>query len=112
MDDPAGFAGVVVAALGGAAIGVERQQSGHATGRGARFGGVRTFTLLGGIAGLAGWLTTQDRTGIAVALVAGAVALVIAGYVAASAREIDATTETSALIVIAAGVVAGIGWLT
>lgn len=46
--------GVVVAALGGLAIGIERQRSGHASGPGARFGGVRTFTLIGGIAGLAG----------------------------------------------------------
>jgi uncharacterized membrane protein (DUF4010 family) len=111
MTDPAGLAGIVVAALGGAAIGVERQRSGHATGRHARFGGVRTFTLLGGLAGLAGWLTTQDRTGIAIVLVAGAVALIVAGYVAASTREIDATTEAAALVVVAAGVVAGTGWI-
>src|SRR5690349_19575812 len=39
--------GLVVAVLGGAAVGVERQRSGHATGPDARLGGVRTFTLLG-----------------------------------------------------------------
>src|SRR5262249_34664665 len=76
------------------------------------FGGVRTFTLLGGLAGLAGWLTTQNRTALAVVLAVGAVALVISGYVAASAREVDATTEAAGLIVLAAGLVAGIGWLT
>jgi hypothetical protein len=52
-----GLLGVVVAALGGLAVGVERQRSGHAIGPHARFGGVRTFTLIGGTAGLAGWLT-------------------------------------------------------
>ena len=39
--------GLVVAALGGAAVGLERQWSGHADGPGARFAGIRTFTLLG-----------------------------------------------------------------
>ena len=102
---------VVVAALGGAAIGFERQWSGHATGPRARFGGIRTFTMLGGLAGLAGWLVTINLTGFAIVLTAGAVALVIAGYVAASRVEVDATTETAALIVVAAGFAAGLGWL-
>jgi len=52
----------MVAALGGTAGGVERQRSGRATGRRARFGGVRTFTLLGAVAGIAGWLTTVEPT--------------------------------------------------
>lgn len=103
--------GIVVAALGGAAVGIERQQSGHATGVNARFGGMRTFTLLGALAGVAGWLTTLQYVALAAVLVAGAVAVVVAGYVAASTREIDATTEAAALVVIAAGVIAGLGWL-
>ena len=49
--------GLVVAALGGAAVGLERLWSGHADGPGARFAGIRTFTLLGVIAGLSGWLS-------------------------------------------------------
>ncbi len=102
---------IVVAALGGAAIGVERQWSGHASGPRARFGGVRTFTLLGGVAGLAGWLVTLNFTGFAVVLAAGAVALVVAGYVAASRVDVDATTEAAALIVVGAGLAAGLGWL-
>ena len=108
---PIGVLGIVVAALGGAAVGVERQRSGHASGAQARLGGVRTFTLLGGVAGLAGWLTSLQMVGLAVALTAGAVAIVVAGYIAASARDVDATTETAALVVIAAGLAAGMGWL-
>jgi uncharacterized membrane protein (DUF4010 family) len=108
---PITFAGIVVAALGGAAIGVERQRSGHATGANARLGGVRTFTLLGGVSGLAGWLAAAGLTSIAAILTTGAMALVVAGYVAASRRDIDATTEAAALVVIAAGVLAGIGQL-
>jgi len=105
------LSGIVVAALGGAAVGVERQRSGHASGTHARFGGVRTFTLLGAIAGIAGWLITIGLAGIALALSAGAVALIIAGYVAASRHDVDATTEVAALLVVAAGIVAGMGWL-
>ena len=111
MTDPAGPIGIVVAALGGAAIGVERQRSGHASGPLARFGGVRTFTLIGGTAGLAGWLTTLDLIGLAVVLAAGAVALVVSGYVAASRQDVDGTTEAAALVVIGAGLAAGVGWL-
>ena len=54
MPDQTQIVGIIVAAIGGAAVGVERQQSGHATGLNARFGGVRTFTLLGGLAGVGG----------------------------------------------------------
>ena len=110
IDDP-GFLGVLAAALGGAAVGAERQRSGHATGRYARLGGIRTFTLLGGIAGVAGWLTTLHYAGLGIVMAAGAVALVIAGYIAASDKDVDATTEAAALVVIAAGVAAGLGWL-
>jgi uncharacterized membrane protein (DUF4010 family) len=111
VTDEFGLLGIMIAALGGAAVGAERERSGHATGRYARFGGIRTFTLLGGTAGVAGWLTTLQFAGLGAVLAAGAVALVIAGYVAASDREVEATTEAAALVVIAAGVAAGLGWL-
>jgi uncharacterized membrane protein (DUF4010 family) len=103
--------GIVVAALGGVAIGIERQRSGHASGPHARFGGIRTFTLIGGVAGIAGWLTTLHLTGLAIVLSAAAAALVVAGYAAASRREIDATTEAAGLVVIGAGLLAGTGSL-
>jgi uncharacterized membrane protein len=76
-----GSLGIVVAALGGAAIGIERQRSGHASGPHARFGGIRTFTLIGGVAGIAGWLTTLNHIGLAIVLTAAVAALVVAGYV-------------------------------
>ena len=103
--------GIMVAALGGAAVGVERQWSGHASGSEARFGGVRTFTLIGGVAGLAGWFAAQQLFGISIVLTAGATALVIAGYIAASHSSVDATTEAAGLIVIGAGFAAGLGWI-
>jgi uncharacterized membrane protein (DUF4010 family) len=111
MNDPWDLLGIAVAALGGAAVGVERQHSGHASGPHARFGGVRTLTILGGLCGCAGWLAKSDYPGFAVVLAAGAVALVVSGYVIAGRREVDATTEAAALVVIAAGIIAGLGWL-
>jgi len=105
------IAGLVVAILGGAAVGVERQQSGHASGPDARLGGVRTFTLLGVLAGIAGLLTAAGYTLAAGLLIGGALALVVAGYVRASTRDIDATTEVAALVVLGAGVLSGLGEL-
>jgi uncharacterized membrane protein (DUF4010 family) len=102
---------VVVAALGGAAIGVERQWSGHATGAHPHLGGIRTFTLIGGAAGLAGLLTTAGYSTVAAALVSGLVALIVVGYFAASRSHVDATTEVAAVVVVATGFLAGIGWI-
>jgi len=107
----AAVAGLVVAILGGAAVGVERQQSGHASGPNARLGGVRTFTLLGTLAGIAGLLTAGGYPLAAGLLVAGALALIVAGYVRASKKDIDATTEVAALVVLGAGVLSGLGEL-
>jgi len=103
--------GLIVAILGGAAVGVERQRSGHASGPDARLGGIRTFTLLGTLAGIAGYLTESGLPIPAALLVGGALALVVAGYVRASKNDIDATTEVAALVVIGAGVLAGLGQL-
>jgi len=105
------IAGLVVAILGGAAVGVERQQSGHATGPDARLGGVRTFTLLGALAGIAGLLTVASYPIAAALLIAGALGLVVASYVRASKNDIDATTEVAALVVMGAGVLSGLGEL-
>jgi len=105
------LAGLVAAALGGAAIGVEREWSGHASGPAARFAGVRTFTLLGLLAGVAGWLWQAGAVPLAAALLAGGAALVVAAYVAASRTDVDGTTEVAALVVLAAGALAGAGRL-
>ena len=51
--------GIAIAAMGGAAVGLEREWSGHAGGAEARFAGIRTFTLLGGI-----WKKCRDRGGL------------------------------------------------
>ena len=101
--------GLIVAGLGGAAVGLERQRSGHADGPAARFAGIRTFTLLGILAGLSGWLWTAGAAVLAAILLAGAAAVTAAGYMTASRREIDGTTEVGAILVLAAGTLAGMG---
>ena len=108
----ASLAGLLVATLGGAAIGLERQWSGHASGPHARFGGIRTFTMLGGIAGLSGWLSANDLRLLAVVLLAGAAAVVAIGYAVAARSDVDGTTEVAALVVLTAGTLAGSGRLS
>lgn len=106
---------LAVAGLIGLAVGIEREWSGHASGPGARFAGVRTFLLLGLIGGLAGLLADRGDVAIAVAVVAGAVLLAVAAYVVAASRgrasSADGTTEVAAIAVVALGVTAGFGEL-
>jgi uncharacterized membrane protein (DUF4010 family) len=105
----ADIVGLLIAALGGAAVGLERQWSGHAEGPAARFAGIRTFTMLGAVSGFSGFLWNTGITAPAAILLAGAVAIVAAAYVAGSRQDIDGTTEVAALVVLAAGVLAGLG---
>ena len=65
--------------------------------------------MLGGLAGLSGWLWTRGFGVPSAILLAGAVLIVVAAYARASRDDIDATTEVAALVVIAAGVLAGTG---
>jgi uncharacterized membrane protein (DUF4010 family) len=105
---------LAVAALAGLAVGLEREWSGHATGPLARFAGLRTFFLLGILGGVSGWLALGAAPLIGAILLAGASALVVAAYVAASnrgGRTVDGTTEVAALVVLALGVLAGAGHL-
>lgn len=102
---------LVVAALGGTAVGLERQWSGHAEGPTARFAGIRTFAMLGAVGGLSGWLWSNGGAVLAGVLLSGGIAITVAAYVAASHHEIDGTTEVAALVVMGAGVLAGTGQL-
>ncbi len=103
---------VLIAALGGAAVGLERQWSGHADGPAARFAGIRTFTMLGAIGGVSGVFWIAGVTAPAAILLSGAVAIVAAAYVVGSRHDIDGTTEAAALVVLAAGLLAGLGSVT
>lgn len=103
--------GIIVGALGGAAVGLEREWSGHASGPHARFAGLRTFTLLGGLGGLSGWMWLHGLGSLAVVVASGGAALIVAAYLAASRRHVDGTTEAAALVVLAAGLLSGHGHL-
>jgi uncharacterized membrane protein (DUF4010 family) len=101
-----------VAALGGLAVGVEREWSSSRGERAPRFAGVRTFLLLGLIGGLAADLHVRGETVAGALLLAAAAALVVAAYVmAARGGDVDGTTEVAALLVLAVGMLAGLGQL-
>src|SRR5688572_14222515 len=95
--------------LGGLAVGLERQWSGHAKGPNPRFAGLRTFTMMGPLAGLSGWWLAAGLHAPAILLLTGTAGIVVTAYVARSRSDIDATTEIAAMVVLAAGVTAGLG---
>lgn len=102
---------LLVAGLVGLAVGFERERSGHATGPTARFAGLRTFFLIGLVGGTAG-LVMRDAPGAAAALLAAAGGLIVASYVIAVRRpesDLDGTTESAALVVLALGLLSGLG---
>jgi len=98
---------LTIATLAGLAVGIERQWSGHAAGPEARFDGIRTFTMLGLVAGVSGWLWAVGLQGPAAVILAGVGALVVAAYIAASKMDVDGTTEVAAFVVLTAGALAG-----
>lgn len=103
---------LAIAALIGLGVGLERQWSGHASGPDARFAGLRTFTLLGLIGGVAGLLLAEGHALGGAALIAASGALAIGGFAVAMRRptaELDATTEVAAIAVTALGALAGLG---
>ncbi len=105
---------LAVAAVAGLAIGVEREWSGHARGPDARFAGVRTFLLLGLLGGIAGWLAAEGMEVVGAALLIGGCALSVVAYSIAARRtaeSIDGTTEVAAIVVLATGFTAGLGFM-
>jgi uncharacterized membrane protein (DUF4010 family) len=101
---------LAVAALGGLAVGIEREWSARQERDHSRFGGVRTFLLLGLLGGLGGVLLGGSGASLAPAVLAGGVALVtVAYFVSAWRGTIDATTEVAGIVVLAAGAFAGGG---
>jgi uncharacterized membrane protein (DUF4010 family) len=103
-----------IAALIGVGVGLEREWSGHARGPDARFAGIRTFSLLGGLGGIAGLLAVQGREAAGLVLLGGGILLAVVAFAVAVRRpgsELDATTEVAAVVVLALGMLSGIGWM-
>jgi uncharacterized membrane protein (DUF4010 family) len=105
---------LAIAGLIGLAAGLEREWSGHASGPDARFAGLRTFLVLGALGGIAGCLGDAGYAVMGSVIALAASALCVVGYAMAVHRPTattDGTTEAAAVIVVALGVVAGIGWI-
>ena len=103
---------LLVAALVGMAVGVEREWSGHTEGPDGRFAGVRTFAFLGALGGFAGWLLRDGHAAAGAVLIGAGMLFPIVAYAAALRRPgttADGTTEVVALLVVALGVAAGLG---
>ena len=106
---------LLVAALVGLAVGVEREWSGHAHGPDGRFAGARTFALLGGIGGFAGWFFRLGQPALGAVAIGAALLMPIAAYAMSQRRDgstADGTTEVAALLVVLMGVTAGLGFRT
>ena len=105
-------AGQLGAALAiGLMIGLERGWKLRDSAEGQRVAGIRTFSLLALVAGLAGLLAAAGYDIVGGVLVAGAGALVALGYsraLLASGRP-DATSAVTAMVALALGFLAGIG---
>ncbi len=102
---------LLLAAVGGLAVGIEREWSARRDQDHSRFGGVRTFLLLGLLGGLGGALLPTALP-VALLVLAGGVLLIAIAYLVSAWRgTIDATTEVAGVVVLAAGALAGGGVL-
>jgi len=100
-----------VATLVGLAVGIERQWSGHAS---EQFAGVRTFFVLGLLAGLAGWFLGTGSEAVGVILLAAGAGLTLAAYVLTArvgGEGIHGTTEAAGLLVLGLAAAAGLGYV-
>jgi uncharacterized membrane protein (DUF4010 family) len=95
----------------GLLIGIERGFDLRGLRAGTRIAGVRTFTLLGFAAGLAGLAGQLGQPFVAGAIVAGCAAVLAIGYANRPALKSkpDATTPVAALTTVGLGFVAGFG---
>ena len=102
---------VATALACGLLIGVERGFDLRSLSAGTRVAGVRTFTLLGLVSGLAGLAGRSGQSLAAGALLAGAAAVLAIGYAhrPGLAQKPDATTPMAALATLALGFMAGLG---
>ena len=103
---------LAVAGLGGLAVGIEREWSSRVAERVVRFAGVRTFLLLGLIGGICAELQRRGQPGAGVAVLGAAALLAVVAYgLKALKGDVDGTTEVSALLVLGAGFLSGLGML-
>lgn len=102
---------VATALACGLLIGIERGFTLRREHEGTRVAGVRTFTLLGLVAGVAGLMGAGAQALAAGALVAAEVAVITIGYShrPGLAERPDATTPVAGLVTVGLGFIAGFG---
>ena len=102
---------VATALACGLLIGIERGFDLRALTAGTRVAGVRTFTLVGLVSGLAGLAARLGQSSAAGAIMAGAAAVLAIGYAhrPGLSRKPDATTPVAAVATLALGFMAGLG---
>lgn len=102
-----------VAALGGLAVGIEREFSVKHGKHAPHFAGTRTFLLLGMLGAIGSELIHSGLAGAGIAIFIASAVLVVAAYAITSRQsDVGGTTEVAALIVLAGGALAGAGRLT
>ena len=103
--------GVGTAIACGLLIGIERGFNLRNVQEGTRVAGVRTFTLLGLVAGMAGLIGAQEQTLAAGALIAAAAAILTVGYLHRPDLEKrpDATSAIAGISTLGLGFLAGSG---
>lgn len=104
---------LLVAAVGGLAVGIEREWSVKRGRHMPHFAGTRTFLLLGLLGALGAHLVASHLAAAGASLIIAAALLVVVAYAITSKKnDVGGTTEVAALIVLAAGAVAGAGQVT
>ena len=93
----------------GALAGIERGWSLRDRQAGTRVAGVRTFTLLGLLGGIAGLLASDGQYVAGGSITAATAAMLVIGYGRQLREKHDATTAITALLVLAIGFLAGAG---
>lgn len=104
------YLAIGAALAAGLLIGIERGWNLRDASDGTRVAGVRTFTLLGLMGGLAGLVSENGYGLVAGGLVAAAAVVLAIGYLkTATPPRADATTAIAGLLTLALGFVAGSG---
>jgi uncharacterized membrane protein (DUF4010 family) len=93
----------------GLLIGIERGWKLKEQKPGERVAGVRTFSMLGLVGGIAGVIGLRGQPMVAAALAAGAVAIMVIAYAPELKTQRDSTSAVAALVTIAIGFLAGSG---
>jgi uncharacterized membrane protein (DUF4010 family) len=93
----------------GLLIGIERGWKLKEQKPGERVAGVRTFSMLGLVGGIAGVIGLRGQPMVAAALAAGTVAMMVIAYAPELKTQRDSTSAVAALVTIAIGFLAGSG---